>query len=282
MKLKADWAAHLHELRRRELEIIFHRFPAGAFNSALELGAGDGFQSAILSGYAKSLTSTDYSRKILQSPPARNVKYMVCDAEKVAETFKPGSFDLVFSSNMLEHVPQPGAVLAGIRRVMKDDGLCINIMPSPFWKLTHLLLHSPNLLALAIQAVTTGGGLDALTSRAREYKSLGKTPVRPGNNPKTARKPRNLAVRLLLPDPHGASATNMEELNSFRQSRWRGIFADAGFDVIAILNGPVASGYGFGFDRLRSVLENSGLASEYIFVAVKSGKASPLAKYFRE
>ena len=43
---------------------------------------------------------------------------------------------------------------------------------------------------------------------------------------------------------------------------------DAGFQVVKVVKGPVASGYGFGFDGLRSFLEKLGFCSEYMFVTV--------------
>ena len=67
------------------------------------------------------------------------VSFVTCDAERVDEAFEPQTFDLVFSSNMLEHLPDPGRALRAMRTVMQDDGIAIHVVPSPFWKTTHLL-----------------------------------------------------------------------------------------------------------------------------------------------
>jgi hypothetical protein len=84
----------------------------------------------------------------------------------------------------------------------------------------------------------------------------------------------------MLPEPHGVSDGHLQELLAFRRSRWTAEFARAGLRVLSIQKGPVASGYGFGFDRLRAFLEGMGLASEYIYIATKSDAVSRRAIYF--
>ncbi len=57
-------------------------------------------------------------------------------------------------------------------------------------------------------------------------------------------------------------------------------FENAGFEVVNIIKGPVVSGYGFGFDKARKVLENLGFASEFAYVIVKKGYASSFSRFF--
>src|SRR5439155_1182066 len=92
---------------------------------------------------------------------------------------------------------------------------------------------------------------------------------------------RSLLSRLLSPDPHGVSATHTMEFRAFGKERWIREFAAAGLDVVAVLKGPVCSGYGFGLNRFRLMLEKAGFASEYAYVAVKRGARSPCAQRFQ-
>jgi len=102
-----------------------------------------------------------------------------------------------------------------------------------------------------------------------------------GNNPKFESQRRYSVIRKLIwPIPHGASDGNIREFIAWRKKRWLGVFNRSGFSVIKIIKGPVNSGYGFGFDRLRSFLERAGLTSEYIYVAIKKGRQCPYANYF--
>ena len=41
------------------------------------------------------------------------------------------------------------------------------------------------------------------------------------------------------------------------------------FEVIDILNGPISSGYGLGFDWLKNVLYTIGITTEYIYILKK-------------
>jgi SAM-dependent methyltransferase len=264
VSLRADWLQHLHAFRRRELQAILGQCPERQFRRGLELGAGDGYQSSILSRYVQRLVCTDYDKQRLQRQAPPPTSYLVCDAEAVGNLFRENTFDFVFSSNMLEHLPNPEAALAGIHRVLRQDGITIHVLPSVFWKLCHILLFNPNRLVMRIERLFAG-------------RQTTKTVSTLGNNPKVARAARR---RWLLPPPHGVSNGTIQELLAFRRSRWKRILERSRFTVVRVMKGPVASGYGFGLDRLRRVLEQLGLASEYVFIAVKAGAVSPHLRYF--
>jgi ubiquinone/menaquinone biosynthesis C-methylase UbiE len=187
MRVKADWRSYLHRQRRRELDIIFARCPARLFGSALEVGAGDGYQSTILSQYAVSLLCTDYHSDILRREPRASMRFRVCDAETIGETLGEREFDLVFSSNLLEHVSRPHKVLAGVQRVLVDHGVTIHVVPSPFWKLCHLALYMPNMLLVMFEEISERGLLTTLRrklGRLRQTRAASEPPA-DRNNPKT-------------------------------------------------------------------------------------------------
>lgn len=270
MRIKTAWLPHLHGMRTREIEIAFGRCPERLFGTGLELGAGDGFQSGLLTRYVFRLTCTDYTLESIARRDADGVSYRACDAEEVDAVFGRGRFDLVFSSNLLEHLPDPGRALRAIREVMADDGVTVHAIPGPFWKLSHLALHVPNQVLEKLEMLTAPAA--ALPPREGQHHP---------NNPKTAPPRRPFLSRVFVPAPHGVSATNRQEFAAFRRSRWEAEFRRAGLDPIAILKGPVASGYGFGLDRLRASLETLGFASEYLYVAGRAGCRSRFARYFQ-
>jgi 2-polyprenyl-3-methyl-5-hydroxy-6-metoxy-1,4-benzoquinol methylase len=131
-----------HEfVRRREAEILLSLFAGRTFGLALELGAGNGLQSVTLSRFCNRLicTEKDASSHLwlgsgLLQRNTPNVEYRLCDAQDLSQ-FDDGSFDLIVSSNLLEHVPDVDRCLAGCRRVMKDDALMLHTMPNRWWKL---------------------------------------------------------------------------------------------------------------------------------------------------
>lgn len=138
---KSDFKTWHNFVRHRETEMVFSMFPDVRFRQALELGAGDGGQSLAIAKYCDKLTCTEKDEKshaflgqtILQRQ-APNVEYLLCDATDLSQ-FKDGSFDLVFSSNMLEHIPDVDRCLRECRRVLTDDGVMLHSMPNRCWKL---------------------------------------------------------------------------------------------------------------------------------------------------
>ena len=74
--------------------------------------------------------------------PARNVD-VVADAHFLSRTFAPGSFDGVFSLNVLEHLAAPWILAREINAVLKPGGLTYHVaphtwpiheMPNDFWR----------------------------------------------------------------------------------------------------------------------------------------------------
>ena len=145
-------------LRQQEVETVFRRVPDAEFDEVLELGAGDGSQSRILVRCAKNVVCTELNADRLVQESQPNIRYQICDAE--ALPFEEGKFDLVYSSNLLEHLPQPEVALTEMYRVLSDDGVMVHIVPNRFWKFLHLSLFYPN------QMVSMAGIL--LSSRKRE------------------------------------------------------------------------------------------------------------------
>jgi ubiquinone/menaquinone biosynthesis C-methylase UbiE len=268
VKIKADWSKQLHAIRRKEIERIFAQCPPHTFAQGLELGAGDGFQSTLLTAYVSNLISTDFNPERLKRADTDSIKYLICDAEQIDAYFVSCQFDLVFSSSLLEHLPQVDRALAGIHRILKDDGVTIHVMPSQFWKLGHVLLHNPNRFVTKLERSASRGNVETLPRT-----------VDTDNNPKS---PKVTARSKWWPVPHGAYSGNLEEFRAFSRSRWRAVFAAAGFEVAHIMKGPVASGYGFGLDWARHGLERLGVASEYVYIATKARHRSPFLHFFTQ
>ena len=274
------WLEYLHRIRTREFNLIFGRCPPALFAKGLELGAGDGYQSRLLSRHVLTLICTDFEDDVPGRAACPGVEYRRCDAEEVDSYFGEREFDLVYSSNLLEHLPDPAAALRGIHRILRDDGLALHVVPNLFWKASHLAGFYPTLAARVMRALFTPASLRRFVARLVMRRASGAEAVgsrrAPTNNPKML----PCRERLLWPTPHGAYQSNVQELYAFSKRRWLREFDAAGFSVAKVLRGPVASGYGFGLDRIRLSLERAGFSSEYVYVTVKRGHASPFVAYF--
>ncbi len=274
IRLRADWTTYLHQIRKRGYQKLFQNCPKKLFDWGLELGAGDGCQSSYLAKHAKRLICSEYNADRLMRRKAEGVYNLICDAEQSDQLFHDQSFDLIYSSNMLEHVPHPQKVLNACASILKDDGVCIHIVPSVFWKFCHIFLYMPVWAVAHLETLSRPGGYKGLIWELKRFVKACIRPIpnknangRENNNPKTQTKPRPHIFNFFIPQPHGVSTTNTKELFDFRVSRWKKMFESSGLELVKIQKGPVASGYGFGFNRLRAFLEKCGLASEIVYIA---------------
>src|SRR2546430_10141753 len=80
-----------------------------------------------------------------------------CDAENVARYFAAEMFDLVFSSNLLEHLSSPSAALRGIHEVLRDEGITLHVMPNPLWKLLDFTFFYADVLRQLVRRLRHGG-----------------------------------------------------------------------------------------------------------------------------
>lgn len=257
LKLKPDWIKYLHKLRLKELEIIKPFLQTG-FDEAIEIGAGDGFQSQILAKHCLKLYCTEINELRIKKLPNPNIEYMICDAETINDFFAEYSIDLVFSSNLLEHLSNPAAALKGIKKILKNEGLNIHIIPNPFFTFTIFLFHYPNFFLMKLEKL-----INLLFIRNR--KEMGER-ISFENNIKVTKKFNKMYNILKLPKPHGVSESFFQELKLFSKKRWINLFEKEEFIILDLLKGPVYSGYGFGLNGFRKILETLGFCSEYIYI----------------
>ena len=277
MKIKADPIKQLHKFREREMQLIFERCHEEMFGCGLELGAGDGFQTQLLKRYVSSLVCTELNERRLERISLGGLKYCICDAEKISEYFEPKTFDIVFSSNLLEHLPNVQSCLSGIHSVLKDDGISIHLMPNPIWKFCHLIFFYPNLALTILEHIFTYESYIKLIERSKK-KQLGANSYC-GDNIKVKNE-KSWIVGKLWPQPHGAYCSNFVEFKMFSKTRWVTEFAKGGFEVVNVTTSPFSSGYRVGLESLRSLIEKLGIGTEYIYISIKKGNDSSYVKHF--
>lgn len=266
MPLKTDWTTYLHDIRSHEMDIVFANCPEKAFHRSLELGAGDGFISSILAKYTDELICTDLNHNRLIKEDCENIQYKIVDAEQVGDFFDGEKFDFIFSSSMLEHLPNVEQALQEMHKILADDGLCVHFMPNRCWKLTTVLLHIPNKIAKTIDKALAGN----LFKRRKGHK-LFKPHKKEfgGNNMKTGRRKQFFLTKPFLPGMHGISNNTCAEIIAFGKKTWIKKFESTGFTVLKVKNCGFNSGYGFGFIRLRKLMEFLNIHSAYAYIIFK-------------
>lgn len=213
---------HLYRLRRSEIESLSSHFVPGL--RVLEIGGGDGFQASLIASRGCSVLSLDVAPREGHSyhPVERY------DGENVPA--KDESFDIVFSSHVLEHVKVLPQLLAELSRVLKRQGLGIHVLPSSMWRVWTSLAHYPFLVMHAVGQHKGVPGVDELPTLRGAVGKLGLM---------------HTTTRILLAGPHGEYSSAFAELYYFSKQRWLRVFDQCGFRVERIEDNDLFyTGYG--------------------------------------
>jgi S-adenosylmethionine-dependent methyltransferase len=103
---------------------------------ALDLGCGTGSNGLRLARLGLHVTLLDSSPAMLdiakqaaeQAGISRNIELKHGDADQVATLFDAGSFDVILCHNILEFVEDPGAVLRGAARALRDSSAILSVL----------------------------------------------------------------------------------------------------------------------------------------------------------
>lgn len=220
---------------RRYLEFVsYHELlKPYRMDRVLEIGCGLGYGAALLSRVAGQVTATDLesespgdhaiglgrTRQFLSELGIGNVSVVGASAEKLP--FPDGSFDLVFSSHVLEHVPDQPAALAEIHRVLAPGGVFFCVTPSRSERAYYFLSHY---LYLAKRA--------GVKLRERFRRAAAGAPDAPGA-PALLRSAHSQLRHFPFPPPHGIRAHYLLEWKDWGFARWRRLLTRGhGFELV--------------------------------------------------
>ena len=201
--------AYLNRLREMEMQSLLPLFSPGA--RILEFGAGTGQQAKFLAEREFEIVAVD----LPASTYAAERMFPILDYDGERLPLASRSVDVIFSSNVLEHVEDLPAILAEFRRVLRAGGICLHVLPTPAWRFWTFVT------GLA-QSLTTVLALPALLAAP------------PAGDSRAAifRKQSRQVIGGLLPRAHGTDTNGIAELWSFSRLAWRHKFRRLGFDVI--------------------------------------------------
>ena len=122
-------------MRSAELALAMPLLPSGG--RILELGAGDGWQASLLAQHGFTVTPVDVASAATGT--AQFVPVTIYDGWTLP--FQDGSFDAVYSSNVLEHVKDFDRIQAELKRVLTIDGVAVHCVPSATWRFWTTMGH---------------------------------------------------------------------------------------------------------------------------------------------
>jgi SAM-dependent methyltransferase len=200
----------LAQLRRAELAQVFAVLRQQGFTggrSVLEIGGGTGWQARDLQSAGYKVRSVDVESNASVFPVE------IYDGRRLPCADR--SCDVVFSSNVLEHVPHIDAFQAELHRVLKPGGIAIHLMPTPTWRLATLLAHYPWLVRAALSV--------AAGNRDQDRAHVEHAAAKHG--------PLFLLWRIVLSPRHGETGNAFTELWHFSARRWNALFERHGWRV---------------------------------------------------
>ena len=126
---KATGVSVIDAIRTAEIEYLINLIPVGA--RVLEVGAGAGVQALHMSERGFDVAAID----IPGSNYADARVFPIVEYDGMSFPFADGVFDVVYTSNLLEHVIDLQAMHHEIRRVLVPDGKVLHVVPTHAWRL---------------------------------------------------------------------------------------------------------------------------------------------------
>lgn len=267
---------YLETIRLAELERVLAELKNERPESKgvlLEIGAGSGWQ-------AKKMAESGYSVKAIDLKDSNyliNCVWPISDYDGKHIPFPDNYFDLVFSSNVLEHIPHLKTFQFEIRRVLKSDGIVIHVVPSGSWSFWSNIMYYPSLFKTAAKIIYAK--MMPATSSGHYNKA--------DDNRVTINKLSEIEIikQALFPPRHGTEGNVFNEIYYFSKRRWYLLFESTEWKIKRYsTNNLFYTGYMiFGSRisiRMRTFLSRLLGSSCHIFVLTRAdaGMHLPVSK----
>ena len=201
----------LERIRHAELESVRAHFKPGL--RVLEIGGGSGYQASIIDSWGCNIVALDLGDR--SSEQARYYPVQEYDGARIP--FPGASFDLVFSSNVLEHVGDLKPLCREMHRVLVPGGVALHILPTPAWRWWTIVAHYPYLLKRFAGRGEVGAAV-RLPSANEVLKRRGL---------------RYMLGMALFASAHGEYPNAISELYYYSNRRWTRFFRESGFEIVA-------------------------------------------------
>lgn len=202
-----------HAMREAELALAIPLLPTGG--RILELGAGDGWQAAILAQHGFTVTAIDVAS--VAAGATQYAPVTLYDGRTLP--FPDASFDAVYSSNVLEHVKDFGRIQAELARVLTSDGIAVHCVPSATWRFWTTLGHPFH----AVKWVWS--------SCKRATAPLDPSPASDISRSLSGKSMLGLLRLGLIAPRHGEQGNLLTEHYLFSRSAWKRRFEQTGWQI---------------------------------------------------
>jgi SAM-dependent methyltransferase len=188
----------------------------------LEIGAGAGWQAKKIAEHGYLVEAIDIEGSGYSEDRVWPVKKY--DGRRIP--FSNGYFDVVFSSNVLEHIAHIEEFQKEILRVLKTSGIAVHVVPGSGWRFWTSIAHYPFIIKSLLFHVKKdmGGGIQAQQAERASIAMLLKN--------------------VLFPHRHGEIGNSFSELYRFSIYSWKKMFIKNGWKIERIIpNNLFYTGY---------------------------------------
>jgi 2-polyprenyl-3-methyl-5-hydroxy-6-metoxy-1,4-benzoquinol methylase len=214
---------HLQKIREYELNLVLFDIQSRVQKGSklLEIGAGTGWQAKKLSEHGFSVEAVD----IEKSDYSEHRIWPVLNYDGKNIPFPDNYFDVVFSSNVLEHIPHQEAFQTEIQRVLKTNGIAVHVLPGGSWRfwtnVTHYLFILKWVVKKLVSLITLTTGSNRKNSAAQK-------------NPEVVKRVGKIEFikHVFFPSRHGEAGNFMSEIYWFSRFRWNKFFKNTGWETI--------------------------------------------------
>jgi 2-polyprenyl-3-methyl-5-hydroxy-6-metoxy-1,4-benzoquinol methylase len=213
------------KIRIFELDFLTKEIEPGS--SILEIGSGAGWQAKELEKRGFKVSAIDVAQTTF-----RNIQvFNVIDYGGKIIPFDDEVFDVVFSSNVLEHIPHVIGFQTEIARVLKKNGKVVHFVPNFYWRFWTTINHFPYVVLRLIKWPFGSSS----TSSNLDIPSEVKTTT---NKNKTKFIPLRL-LRFLIPRRHGERGNVITEHYYFSRFYWKKVFKNTAWKLISVAELPL-------------------------------------------
>ncbi|MBC8489678.1 MAG: class I SAM-dependent methyltransferase [Bacteroidetes bacterium] len=221
----------------------------------LEIGGGDGYIASIFSKEGHDIFSMDLQPRY---PSSFQVKQM--SAEHLI--FPKNTFDIIFSSNVLEHINELSPVFKEMQRVAKHEAQFIFFLPTPTWRLISSFWYFFRLIKAFLTKLFyfICKRSKTITTDNNVYE----------NQVELEKVSLYKKIKHIILHPHGAYPSFLHELYYFSPFRWKRLFINNGFKILSHKRGPLfysgESFFKFRFIKYRKLLAKYFFSSIHIYI----------------
>ncbi len=205
----------LHIIRKNEVDLALRSLHLKKNIKILEIGGGDGFNAKCISEAGYNITSIDIQPRYPQS-------FHVKEGDALKMNFSNKSFDVIFTCHVLPYIEDFKTGFDEMKRVLKNDGKIIHIVPTTWWSIITNIWHFIFLPINILKFIKKD-------KSAKKQNQENKLNV----NPNILR-----VMNYIFLNPLGIHPSFFHEIYYFSDFHWKKLFKKYNFEIINIKNTP--------------------------------------------